>query len=102
MMCLQLYFQSVQELQEFLEKFPDSKKYIELERGAPMKGVRTNKPWTQFEDEHIIAEYYLKPSRVIAEALHRTHGSTLQRMHKLRQEGLLRRKTKRNGICRTV
>lgn len=102
MLSLQLLFQDVKELQDFLEKFPDSKKYLEIEQGVPMKGSRTNKPWTRFEDEHIIAEFYKKPVRVIAEAIHRTPASTSQRVFKLQRDGFLKRKTKRNGKCVAV
>jgi len=94
-MILQLHFNDIKELQEFLEKFPDSKKYLEIRE--KVEGIRSHKPFTRFEDEHIVGNYYKKTSAKIASELQRTPQSISQRIHKFQKEGILKKKNNYPG-----
>jgi len=90
MITLQLFFNDVQELQTFLEQFPDSKKYLEFKERTDR--IRTHQPFTQFEDDHIIYNYDKKSAKRIAEDLQRTRTSISQRAFKLQRQGLIKKK----------
>jgi len=91
MITVQFYFNEINELQTFLEKFPESKKYLEIQEVSG-KRERTHKGWTKFEDEHIIDTYLRKSTKRIAEELRRTPTSVSQRIMKLKNRGLLKNK----------
>lgn len=97
MITLQLYFNETSELQTFLEKFPDSKKYIEIKDTSRIVHDRKWRPWTKFEDEHIISTYHRKTAKQIAGELQRTQSAVTQRVGYLLKSQKLRAKRERHG-----
>jgi len=67
MISLTLYFPDVPQLQEFLEKFPDSKRYLEFKEGVDY--ARDHKGWTEFEDDVIVRNYSHRSAQNIANDL---------------------------------
>jgi hypothetical protein len=87
MFTLMLHFKELRELQEFLEKFPDSKKYLEITEKKV--GQRNHKTWTAFEDEHLICGYQHKSAKLLADELFRNAPSVSMRIQYLKKRGLI-------------
>lgn len=88
--------------------FDDEKEMLEWTKGQSVKPIqdiptlriqdrRKNETWTHFEDEEVISNYYKHPVKYIAKALGRTTQGVNQRVFKLKQQGLLKNKIRRNG-----
>jgi len=103
---LEIQFNTLAELQDFIGSRGAAMSHPTTEPdsllndllGKPVKDpIRKSKPWTQFEIDYIVENYFQFSAKEIGKSLHRPAASIGQMVYKLNKKGAKLRKNNRSG-----